>query len=163
MGANFDSKKQIVSEIKEKISSAKSIIFTDYRGITVAQDTTLRKKLREAGVSYKVYKNRLLKIAFDELGMSDAYDVKMLEGTTSVAFGPDEVSAANILCPLVKEYGLAGVKFGVVNGKYTDAEGIEKLSKIPSKDVLIAMLMGMLNAPMSALARALNEIAKKNA
>ena len=163
MGANFDNKKQIVSEIKDKISNSKSIIFTDYRGITVAQDTTLRKKLREVGVSYKVYKNRLLKIAFDELGMSDVYDAKMLEGTTAVAFGPDEVGAAGVLCPLVKEFELNGVKFGVVNGKFTDASGIEKLSKIPSKDVLIAQLMGMLNAPMSALARALNEIAKKNA
>ncbi len=162
MSANFEAKKVVLEEIKGHIDNSKSIIFVDYKGITVAKDTELRKKLREAGVTYKVYKNRLVKRALDDKGYK-GYDEAMLEGTTAVAFGPDETTAAKIICDTVKTANVLDVKFGFVNAAATDKAGIEKLAKIPSKEVLIAMLLGMLNAPMSALARGLNEIAKKNA
>ncbi len=161
MSANLTAKKEIVEEIKSRLTSAKSVVFVEYKGINVEQDTNLRKAFRESGVEYKVYKNRLLVKAFEELGIT-GYDAKLLEGTTSVAFAKDEVAAASIVYKKAKEFdNIIKAKFGILDGQVIDASKVEALSKIPSKDVLIAMLMGMLKAPVSALARALNEIAKK--
>jgi len=158
----LESKKAIVSEIKDRYNNSKSVIFVNYKGITVEQDTKLRKAFREAGVQYKIYKNRLIKIALDELGISN-YDAKYLDGTTAVAFGADEVGAATVLYKAIKDFGILEAKFGIVNKEVVDASQIEALSKIPSKETLIAMLMSMLNAPASALVRALDAIAKKEA
>ena len=160
MSANLDLKKQLVESIKSNLSDAKSIIFVDYRGITVAEDTALRKEFRENNVSYKVFKNRLLTRALDELGIKD-YDAKMFEGTTAVAYSTDEVAPAKVFCKHAKDINKMAVKFGIVNGQILPKEQVEELSKIPSKDVLIAMLLGTLNAPISAMARALNAIAEK--
>ena len=157
-----EAKKAIVEEIKAKYKEAKSVIFINYKGINVAQDTKLRKSFRERDVEYKIYKNRLLKIALDELGVT-VYDPANLEGTTSVAFGKDEVGAANVLFGAMKEAKMLEAKFGIVNGEIVDSAKVEELSKIPSKEVLIAMLLGMLNAPVAALARVLDAIAKKSA
>ena len=158
----LDAKKQIVAEFKEKFAKSKSVIFIKYTGITVAQDTKLRCDFRAQNVEYKIYKNRLIKIALDELGIK-GYDDACLEGATSVAFSPDETTAANILFKNIKDVKVMEAKFGVLNGEVINASEVEALSKIPSKPVLIAMLMGMLNAPVAALARALNEISKKEA
>lgn len=158
----LEAKKQIVEEIKNNYNNAKSVIFVNYKGINVEQDTKLRKSFRENGVTYKIYKNRLIKIALDELGVT-GYDAKGLDGTTAVAFGQDEVGAATILYKAIKDYGKMEAKFGVVNGEIVDTAQIEALSKTPSKETLIAMLLGMLNAPVAALARALDAIAKKEA
>ena len=162
MSENLTLKKEIVAEFIEKYKAAKSVIFVSFKGITVAQDTKLRKSFRENNVEYKIYKNRLIVKALEQLGVT-GYDAKLLEGTTSVVFSPDEVTGAKILFEQNKEIKLMEAKFGVVNGEITDAKQIEVLSKTPNKETLIAMLMGMLNAPVSALARALNEIAKKEA
>lgn len=161
MGANFEAKKVLVDEIKNKIASSKSIVVVNYGGINVTDDTELRKACREAGVSYKVYKNRLMIKALEEAGYKD-YDTKQFEGTTAIAFGADETTAAKIMAKAVKESKLKEIKFGFVDGAVVSKEAIERLATIPSKEVLIAMLMGMLKAPISALARGLNEIAKKN-
>lgn len=158
----LEAKKQIVEEIKEKYNKSKSVIFINYKGINVEQDTKLRKNFRENKVEYKIYKNRLIKIALDELGITN-YDAKYLDGTTSVAFGEDEVGAATVLYKAIKEFNILETKFGIVNGEVVDAAQIEALSKIPSKEVLIAQLLGMLNAPVAALARVLDAIAKKDA
>ncbi len=158
----LEAKKQIVEEIKEKYSKSKSVVFINYKGINVEQDTKLRKSFRENNVEYKIYKNRLIKIALDELGVT-GYDAKYLDGTTSVAFGADEVGAATVLFKAIKDFKILEAKFGIVNGEIVDAAQIEALSKIPSKEVLIAQLLGMLNAPIAALARALDAIAKKEA
>ena len=158
----LEAKKQIVEEFKEKYNKSKSVIFINYKGINVEQDTKLRKAFRENNVEYKIYKNRLIKIALDELGITD-YDAKYLDGTTSVAFGQDEVGAATVLYKAIKEFNILETKFGIVNGEVVDAAQIEALSKIPSKEVLIAQLLGMLNAPVAALARVLDAIAKKEA
>jgi len=160
LSANLELKKELVEGIKSELSNAKSIIFVDYRGITVAEDTAMRKEFRENGVTYKVFKNRLLVRALNDLGITD-YDPKMFEGTTAVAFGSDEIAPAKIFCKNQKELNKMSVKFGIVDGKIMDQNQVEELAKIPSKDVLIAMLLGTLNAPVSALARALNAIAEK--
>ena len=157
----LEAKKQIVEEFKQKYNNCKSVIFINYKGINVEQDTKLRKSFRENNVEYKIYKNRLIKIALDELGITD-YDVKHLDGTTSVAFGQDEVGAATVLYKAIKEFNILETKFGIVNGEVVDAAQIEALSKIPSKEVLIAKLLSMLQAPVRGLAVALNEIAKKS-
>ena len=160
MSANLELKKELVEGIKSELSTAKSIIFVDYRGITVSEDTAMRKEFRENGVTYKVFKNRLLMRALNDLGITD-YDPKMFEGTTAVAFAADEIAPAKVFCKNQKELNKMSVKFGIVDGKIMDANQVEELAKIPSKDVLVAMLLGTLNAPVAALARALNAIAEK--
>lgn len=158
----LEAKKQIVEEFKQKYNNSKSVIFVNYKGINVEQDTKLRKAFRENNVEYKIYKNRLIKIALDELGVTD-YDAKYLDGTTSVAFGADEVGAATVLYKAIKDFNVLEAKFGIINGEVVDVAQVEALSKIPSKEVLIAQLLGMLNAPVAALARVLDAIAKKDA
>ena len=160
MSANLELKKELVEGIKAELKDAKSIIFVDYRGITVAEDTVMRKEFRENNVTYKVFKNRLLVRALNDLGYTD-YDPKMFEGTTAVAFSTDEVAPARVFCKHADELKKMTVKFGIVNGQVMAKDQLEELAKIPSKDVLVAMLLGTLNAPISALARALNAIAEK--
>ena len=160
MSANLELKKQLVEDIKTELGNAKSIIFVDYRGITVSEDTALRKEFRENGVTYKVLKNRLLTRALDALGIT-GYDAKMFEGTTAVAYSTDEVAPAKVFCKHAKDINKMAVKFGIVDGQIKTKEQVEELAKLPSKDVLIAMLLGTLNAPISAMARALNAIAEK--
>ena len=160
MSANLELKKELVENIKAELKNANSIVFVDYRGITVSEDTTMRKEFRENGVTYKVFKNRLLVRALNDLGYTD-YDPTMFEGTTAVAYSTDEVAPARIFCNHSEKLKKMAVKFGIVDGKIMSQAEIESLSKIPSKDVLIAMLLGTLNAPVSALARALNAIAEK--
>ncbi len=162
MSANLEAKKKLVADIQEQLKSAKSMIFVDYRGITVTEDTELRRAFREAGVTYKVFKNRLLIKALDNIGIT-GYDAKMFEGTTAVAFAEDEVAPARIFCETADKLKKMDVKFGIVNGEIMDKASVEALAKIPSKPVLISMLMSVLQGPMSAVARALNEIAKKQA
>lgn len=160
MRPNQESKVQLVAEIKEKMQNANSILFVDYSGLKVSEDTLLRKTFRESGVEYKVYKNRLMLRALEEAGIT-GFDPKAFEGTTAVAFGSDEVAPARIFCSKQKEFNKMEVKFGIVNGEIMGKEQIVALSKIPSKEVLIAHLLGTLQAPVSALARALNAIAEK--
>ena len=158
----LEAKRKIIDEIKSKITDSKSIVFVNYQGINVEQDTKLRKNFREREVDYKIYKNRLIKIALDELGIA-GYDATHLEGTTSVAFGRDEVSAASVLFEAKKDVKCLEAKFGIVLGSVVDSAKIEELSKIPSREVLISKLLFMLNYPASSLARVINEIAKKGA
>ena len=160
MSANLEAKKVLVEEIKEKIKSAISLTFVDYRGLTVEEDTKMRKELREAGVEYKVYKNRLLLKALEELGYTGYNDV--LEGTTAVAFGMnDEVSGPRILVKTIEDSKKMQVKCGMLNGERIDAKMVETLAKIPSKEVLISKLLYMLQSPVRSVAIALNAIAEK--
>ena len=160
LSANLELKKELVEQIKSELKDAKSIVFVDYRGISVAEDTAMRKEFRENGVTYKVFKNRLLTRALDAIGIT-GYDPKMFEGTTAVAFGNDEVAPAKIFCKHQKNLKKMAVKFGIVDGQIMNQAQVEALAEIPSKEVLIAMLLGTLNAPVAALARALNAIAEK--
>lgn len=153
-------KKQVVEEIKTKLQNAKSVAFIEYQGISVADDTKFRKNFREADVDYKVYKNRLIKIALDELKIT-GYDPKHLEGTTAVAFGKDEVAPATVLFKTMKEVKCLKAKFGLMDGNVIGSDTLEQLSKIPSKEVLIAQLMGLLKEPIAHLARTLDAVAQK--
>lgn len=160
MSANLDAKKVIVEEIKEKIKSAKTLTFVDYRGLTAVEDTALRSAFRKVNAEYKVYKNRLLLKALEELGMT-GYE-SILEGTTAVAFGyNDEVSTAKILVDTIKDTKKMSLKGGILDGKQIDVAMVETLANIPSKEVLITKLLYILQSPVRGLAVALKAIAEK--
>ncbi len=155
MSANFEAKKQLVEEIKEKFSKAKTLAFVDYRGLTVAEDTALRKKFRQNGCEYKVYKNRLMLKALSDLGIE--CPANYFEGTTAVAIGySDEVAPAKIICDCIKETKKMAIKFGILNGVSVDAHNIEALASLPSKEELIAKLLGTLNNTAASLCRVLS-------
>ena len=160
MSVNKENKKQLVSELVSQLKEAKSLVFVDYRGITASEETVMRRNFRNEGVTYRVCKNTLFKLALKEIGVND-FDEKLLEGTTAVVFGKDEVAPARLFCKSAKDFNKMGVKFGIVDGKVMDQAGIEALAKVPSREALIAMLLGTLQGPISALARALNQIAEK--
>ncbi|MDX9918179.1 MAG: 50S ribosomal protein L10 [Gudongella sp.] len=147
-------KAQLIEEIKEKISSSQSMVLVDYRGLNVAQLTELRKKYREAGVDYKVYKNTMMRFAFKELGLEEFNEY--LKGPSAVAFGKDDpVSAAKITTEFAKTADKLEVKAGIVDGRVIDANGVKNLAELPSKEVLVAQVLGGLNAPIQGFANVL--------
>ena len=159
--AKVELKQPVVDEIKEYAQKASAAVLVDYRGLTVEEDTALRKQLREAGVVYKVYKNSLLKRAFE--GTAYAQLDGKLEGPTAIAFGIDDATApARILAEFAKKAPNLEFKGGVVEGTYYDEKGIEAIATIPSRDILISRLLGSLQAPIANLARVLKQIAEKN-
>ncbi len=160
MSANQEAKKVAVEEIKKLIESSKSIVLVDYRGITVSQDTTLRKNLRDNNVVYKVIKNTLFKKACEQLGIT-GFD-EALNGTTAFAFGlDDETVAPRMIKNAMKDYTSLSVKAGYYNNKAINASEVEVLATIPSKEQLVAQLLYVLNAPVASLARAFKAIAEK--
>lgn len=157
--AKVEIKQPIVDEIKGYAADAKAAVLVDYRGLTVEQDTKLRKALREAGVVYKVYKNTMLVRAFE--GTDFAQLDKDLEGPTAVAFSAeDETAPARVLNDFTKEAEALQFKSGVVAGTYYDEAGIKTLANIPSRDTLISKLLGSLQSPVTNMARVLNQIAE---
>ena len=160
MSANLEAKKQVVEDIKAKISAAKSVVLVNYSGLTVAEDTELRNAFRKASVEYKVLKNTLVRRAFNELGV-DSFDAD-LNGTTAVAFGSDEVGASKIVVENAKKLdNKISAKSAYVDGEYVDKNGVESLASIPSKDALYSMLAGTLSNFIRGLAVALNRVAEK--
>ena len=160
--AKVEQKQPIVEEIKGYVATAKAAVLVDYRGLTVAQDTELRKKLREAGVVYKVYKNTMLNFAFK--GTEFEALAKDLNGPTAVAFGmEDATSPARVLSDCTKTMPNLEFKSGVVEGTYYDAKGIQVIATIPSREVLISKLLGSLQSPITNFARVIKQIAEKQA
>ncbi|MTK10668.1 MAG: 50S ribosomal protein L10 [Clostridiaceae bacterium] len=160
MGSNRQLKEAKVLEIKEKMEKAQGVIFAKYQGLTVEQDTNLRKNLREAGVEYKVYKNTLTALAAKELGIEGLESI--LEGPVSVAFGYEDPTApARILNNFAKDYKKLELKGGVVQGEVFDTAKVQQLATIPPREVLIAKLLGSFKAPLSNLAYLLNAIKEK--
>ncbi len=160
MSANLDVKKQVVEDIKAKISASKSVVLIDYKGLTVAEDTKFRSDFREANVEYKVLKNTLIRRAFNELNVND-FDSD-LNGPTSIAFCPDETSAAKIACKMCEDTSdKISVKSAFVDNSYVDLNGVKQLAAIPSKEVLVAQLAGALSGIVRGLAVALNAVAEK--
>lgn len=147
-----------VAVITEKMSKAQSIVFVNYRGLTVEEDTNLRNLFRAAGVEYAVLKNAMVERSADILGI-DASVRTYLAGPTAVAFGVnDPVAPAKIAKDFIKKAKKCEIKGGIVNGKVVNAKGIEALAELPSREVLIARILGSMNAPITGLAIALNAI-----
>ena len=158
--AKVELKQPIVDEIKGHVDGAVSAVIVDYCGLTVEQDTKLRKQLREAGVVYKVYKNTLMKRAFEGTDYAQLND--LLEGPTAIAFSKeDATAAARELNKFAKEAEALEFKGAVVEGTFYDAEGVKALANIPSREELISKLLGSLQSPITNLARVLNQIAEK--
>ncbi|WP_124068030.1 50S ribosomal protein L10 [Clostridium sp. E02] len=156
--AKVELKQPVVSEIKELLDGAETAVVVDYRGITVAEDTELRKKLREAGVSYKVYKNTMIRFAAKGTAF-EALDPN-LEGPTALAVSKTDATApARILAEFAKTAPALEVKGGVVEGVYYDAIGMEQISSIPSREVLLGKLLGSIQSPITNFARVLKQIA----
>ena len=159
--AKIELKAPIIEEISKLVADSKAIVLVDYRGLTVDQDTKLRKSLREGGVVYKVYKNTYLKKAFAGTVYEELS--KHLDGPTAVAFGlEDATTPAKLLSDGMKIADKLEFKGGVIDGTYYDAEGCKVIANIPSKEVLISRLLGSLQSPIANLARVLKQIAEKN-
>lgn len=160
MSKNLDVKKAKVLEIKEKMEKAQGIVFANYQGLTVEEDTELRRKLREAGVEYKVYKNSLTALAAKELGL-DSIETHLV-GPLSVALAYEDATApARVLNDFAKTHKKLELKAAIVEGNIYDSKEVEKLAAIPSRDILISKLLGSFKAPLSNLAYLLNAIAEK--
>ena len=157
MSANFEAKKAVVEEIVSKIKAAKSVVFVDYNKLTVAEVSELRNKCREAGCEYKVYKNTLGRKAFNDLGFNQ-FD-EALNGPTAVAFSADEVTAAKLMTKAAKDYdGKIVLKCAFSDNAYVDKKGVEALATMPSKEELIAKMLGSMQAPLSNFAGVLGNL-----
>lgn len=156
--AKVEIKKPIVDEIKELLDGAKTAVVVDYRGLTVEQDTNLRRELREAGVVYKVYKNTMINFAIEGTEFADL--AQNLEGPTAIAIcKEDATAAARVLCKFAKEAEALEVKGGVIDGTYYDAAGVKAISSIPSKEVLLGKLLGSIQSPIANFARVIKQVA----
>jgi large subunit ribosomal protein L10 len=158
----LEQKKQLVNDITEKFRSAKSVVLVEYRGLTVEKVTELRNKCREAGVEYKVYKNSMMSFAFKELGYED-FNVN-LEGPNAIAISyDDEVSAAKVANDFAKTSNdTLKIKAGIAEGKIMDASQIQALANVPTREVLLGQLAGVLQGNIRNLAYMLDQISKKN-
>lgn len=160
--AKVELKKPVVAEISESIKDAQSIIIASYSGITVEQDTALRKEMREAGIHYKVYKNTMMNFAFQ--GTPCEALCKHLEGPNAIAISKDDATApARILAKHAKTVKTLKLVAGVVEGAYYDEAGVNALAAIPSREELLGKLLGSIQSPITNLARVLNQIAENKA
>lgn len=148
-------KKEVVQQLTEKMKSAKSMVFADYRGLTVEQDTELRNALRKAGVEYKVVKNTLTKLAANENGLEELGS--HFSGPTSMALSSeDSIAPAKILVEYAKKYEKLELKVGVIEGKVFDVKSLEAIATLPSKEELLAKALGSLKSPITGLVNVLN-------
>ena len=155
-------KEQIVESIAQKIQNSQSCIVIDYKGLTVEEDTELRKKFREANVEYKVYKNTLVRRAAAKVGNMEMFDDVNLVGPNAFAFGVDDaVAPAKIVKDFAKNHPKLEFKMGYIEGEFYDAAQLEKVANIPSREVLIAKLLGSFKAPMSNFVYMLDALTKK--
>ncbi|QUH25429.1 50S ribosomal protein L10 [Serpentinicella alkaliphila] len=155
-----DLKSQVVNEITEKLQKSAAAIVVDYRGLKVEQVTELRKRCREQGVEYKVYKNTLVRMAAKNANMEEL--VSELVGPNAIVFGYDDpVAPAKIAGEFAKDNKALELKFGIVEGTFYNEDKIKELSTVPSKEVLIAKLLGSLKAPVSNFAYLVKAIAEK--
>ena len=159
--AKVELKKPVVEEISELLNGAATAVVVDYRGLTVAEDTELRKQLREAGVVYKVYKNTMINFAIKDTEFADL--AQHLEGPTAIAVCKDDATAAaRVLAKFAKTAEALEIKGGVVDGIYYDAVGIGQIASIPSREVLLSKLLGSMQSPITNFARVIKQIAEKD-
>lgn len=156
----LEQKKQVVNEIKEKIAKAQSVVLVDYRGLTVEKVTDLRNKYRAAGVECKVYKNTLMRFAFNELGIKDLDE--HLNGPSAIAISYDDVVAgARITNDFAKTNDKLKIKAGFAEGKILDVNAVKALAEIPPREILLGQLAGVLQANIKNLAYMLSQISEK--
>ena len=162
MSKNFEIKQAAVAGIKEKIEKAHSFVMIDYRGMTVAEVTDLRNQFRSAGVEYAVLKNTLVSRALKEVGIEgfDSY----LNGPTAIAFGmSDAVAPAKVVKEFIEKSKKGSIKCGYVDGELLDVKGVEALASIPSREVLIAKIMGSMMSAVSKFVYVVEAIRKQQA
>ena len=160
--AKIEEKKPIVQEIKDNLEGAKSVVLVDYLGVTVEQDTNLRRATREAGIIYKVYKNTMVNLAIEGTEFADL--AKDLEGPTALAISKEDATApARIVANFAKNVDKVSLKSGIVEGTYYDAEGIKVIATIPSKEELLSKFLGSLQSPITNFARVINQVAEQKA
>ena len=158
--AKVELKKPIVEEIAESIKDAQSVVLVDYRGLTVEQDTQLRKQLREANITYKVYKNTMMNFAFKGTDFESL--TAHLEGPSAVAISKEDATApARVLSKFAKTAPALELKGGVVEGVYYDAQGIGSIASIPSREELLSKLLGSIQSPIANFARVMKQLAEK--
>ena len=154
-------KAEQVALVADKVKRAQSVVFFDYRGITVAEDTELRAEMRKAGVEYAVIKNHIMERACKASGIDESIS-EMLKGPNAFAFGYDDaVTPARILKNFVKKVKKCEIVGGIIEGTVTDAKKVDAIADLPSREVLIARLLGSMMSPISGLAIVLDQIAKK--
>ncbi len=159
--AKVELKQPIVQEIAENIKDAQSVVIVDYRGLTVAEDTQLRKQLREAGITYKVYKNTLMNFAFKGTACESLCD--SLEGPNAIAISKDDATApARTLENFAKKAPALEIKAGIVEGNFYDTEGMKVISEIPSREELLSKFLGSIQSPITNFARVIKQIAEKD-
>lgn len=156
----LEQKQQVVAELSERLSKSVAGVIVDYRGISVTDDTKLRKELREAGVDYTVVKNTLLKLAIKDTSLEGLGAV--LDGTTAIATSEEDyVAAARILSKYAETSKTFTVKSGFLDGEVISIDKVTSLAKLPSREVLLANVLGAFQAPISAFARAIQAIVDK--
>ena len=144
-----------LAEVKKVLAEAKSAVLVDFNGLTVAEDTELRRKVREAGATYTVYKNTLIALAAKENGLDDL--IPVLEKNTAIcSSSEDAVAACKVICDFMKDHKKMELKAGVVEGKVVSVDEVKAVAELPPKEVLVAKMLGSLNAPISGLVRTLN-------
>lgn len=165
MNENMSKKQAVVAELKEQLTSAKGVVLTGYKGLTVAQDTALRREFREAGVTYHVVKNTMLRLAAQEAGIEGLDE--HLEGTTAFAFSAeDAVAPAKVIGGFIKknkldDAGVLTIKVGMVEGQVIDTKEVNALATLPSREELIAKMLGSMNAPISNTVNVLQGVIRK--
>ena len=157
--AVLESKKNVVTEISDKFKNSGSTVIAEYRGLSVAEVTELRRKLREENVEMKVYKNTLASLAADAADLGDLKGV--LTGPNALVFGQDETAASRILAQFAKKHKALILKGGIVEGKVVDENTIKELSALPNREGMLSMLLSVLQAPVSQFARAVNAVAEQ--
>jgi len=156
-GKIIEEKKAAVSALVEKLNKANAVVLVDYRGINVADDTALRKELREANVEYKVIKNNIMRHACENVGMHDL--VEDLVGTVAVAISEDEIAPCRVLNKYASQYtDKFNIKAGFIDGQKVDLAMIRNLAKLPGREGLIAQVAGSFNSIIASLARGLDAV-----
>lgn len=158
--AKVEMKQPVVEEISANIKDAQSVVLVDYRGLTVEQDTNLRRELRNAGVTYKVYKNTMMNFAFK--GTECESLAPYLEGPSAIAISTTDATApARVLAKFAKTANALEIKGGMVEGLAYDAKGIAAIASIPSREELLSKLLGSMKTPITNFARVMNQLAEK--
>ena len=158
--AKVELKQPVIKEISDSIKGAQSAVLVDYRGLTVEEDTNLRKALRAEGITYKVYKNTMMNFAFKGTDFEEL--VPYLEGPSAIAISTTDATApARVLGKFAKSAAALEIKGGIVEGTIYDAKGIAELASIPSREELLSKLLGSIQSPITNFARVMNQLAEK--